>query len=412
MSETNSEQSTPGKAAVTDLILVVHGIRDRAAWFNTVRQLIEGETTRVLGHKYGYFSALRFLAPWDSAKVPLQRLKKFYDDATTQYPEAQVSVIAHSFGSYLVTRLMMEDDEVRLHRVLLCGCVVEQGFDWSTIKDQIGDATDQDKRDYIVNDCGNGDVWPVLAQASGWRYGNAGTDGFGGVFVTDRIHKGGHGLFFDKRFIRKYWVPYLHRGAIVKAEGNIVQGENIPWWIRLLGALPLRWVPIFAIALSIAISSAMMINGGGSEGDGLTLETPSMSSLEERVGKNFVVGEDGKFIIPPIKGNHVTFTYTNDTGHQLELWVFDWTSFYKSSNVGAWEKWPLKEDPNPKYFTGFEPDSSGWFSFLLRAEGSLDIGTFLGTKQVFDTREPSLLILEQDGSYKGQFNGVADFRDN
>ena len=135
-------------------------------------------------------------------------------------------------------------------RVILCGSVVEQNFDWGEVVGQIGDPNVTDKSQFILNDCGNKDSLPVFAESAGWRYGNAGTDGFGGSYVQDRFHHGGHGLFFTPDFIDKYWKPFIESGTVVP--GNARQGESVPGFFRSIARFPWRWMQPLLLALFLS----------------------------------------------------------------------------------------------------------------------------------------------------------------
>ena len=236
--------------AVTDVVVLVHGIRDWGAWHQSVRDVLQSDTLRVTGPKYGYFHLIRFLSPWDFGQQPLERVLSAIRDARTAFPDARISIIAHSFGTYLVARALRENPDIEVFRLIFCGSVVPQDFRWSSVRSQIGRAGDRDKSRYIVNDCGNADIWPVLGMAAGWRYGNAGTDGFGDVMVSDRFHNGGHGLFFDQDFQTRFWKPFITEGEIVK--GDAIQGERVSRPFRLLAGMPLNW--LIAVVLTLALA--------------------------------------------------------------------------------------------------------------------------------------------------------------
>lgn len=136
----------------------------------------------------------------------------------------------------MLTKLLRERAHVRVWRIILCGAVVKQNFEWEQVRDRFGDP--DKKTGFIVNDCGNRDIWPVIGKFAGWRYGNAGTDGFGGTYVVDRFHDGGHSLFFDRAFVEKYWRPFIIDGHVVP--GTARQGEGIPRYIKLLYKSPLN----------------------------------------------------------------------------------------------------------------------------------------------------------------------------
>ena len=94
----------------------------------------------------------------------------------------------------------------------------------------------------VVNDCGTEDVWPILARAVTWGYGPTGTFGFGDPRVDDRYHRLTHGAFFNAEFVRKYWVPYIAEGKIIRPEWEKNRPPP-PLWMSLLASFaPIRWL--------------------------------------------------------------------------------------------------------------------------------------------------------------------------
>jgi hypothetical protein len=230
---------------VEHVVILIHGIRDFGAWHQKVEQALGSDAIRVVMPKYGWFGPLKFIAPLYTRSKPLARIKQAFDDAAHAFPNANISAIAHSFGAYLLTELLLKEPYIKVSRVVLCGAVVRQDFPWERVQDQLGSLEDRDKAKYVVNHCGNKDIWPVIGASAHRRYGNAGTDGFGSVYVTDRFHKGGHGLFFTKTFIQKHWKPFIEQGTIVHSDA--VQGEGVPCYVRLLQKVP--FIPQLTLAL-------------------------------------------------------------------------------------------------------------------------------------------------------------------
>jgi len=247
-------------AKVSDVVILIHGIRDYGKWVQTADTVLSSDHIVVTMPKYGRYSVGDFLKPWKSKRRPMERIHREFMDVDTQYPNAKISVIAHSFGTYLFTRVLQRYRNIRVWRVVLCGSVLPQSFDWAKIAGQIGSADNiQQKRDFIVNDCGDADGWPALAYSASWSYGSAGTDGFGNIHVQDRYHSGEHGLFFEEKFMERYWRPFIQKGEVVA--GQAKQAEKLGWGISALRLLPLRWLalciyllvylvlPILAVAL-------------------------------------------------------------------------------------------------------------------------------------------------------------------
>jgi hypothetical protein len=246
-----SDSSSLKRDRVEHVVLLIHGINSLGNWTQIVGDAIKSETVRPVPTKYGYFPVPRFLAPWDASNRPIDHIRRVYRDVRNIFPDAKVSVIAHSFGTYLLTKSLKQNPNMTVWRVILCGSVVEQGFDWSEVAEQIGEPEVADKSLFILNDCGNSDYLPVLAASAGWRYGNAGTDGFSGPFVHNRYHYGNHGLFFTPDFIEKYWKPFIEDGTVV--QGNARQGEQISGWMRRLTRLPWRWAQPLTSVLALGL---------------------------------------------------------------------------------------------------------------------------------------------------------------
>jgi hypothetical protein len=80
---------------------------------------------------------------------------------------------------------------------------IPQDHPWEQFRDRLGK---------VINECGKADIWPVMAQSLSWGYGATGTYGFKGPLVKDRYHAGGHGQYFDPKFVSEFWEPFIRRG--------------------------------------------------------------------------------------------------------------------------------------------------------------------------------------------------------
>jgi hypothetical protein len=125
-----------------------------------------------------------------------------------------LSVIAHSFGTYAIGKILKENPDIRLHRLILCGAILPSEFRW----DQIPHSVETE----IINDCGIRDIWPVLAQSTTFGYGPSGRFGFGAPGVRDRYHDFGHGGFFQEQFVSNFWLPWFRSGNFVKSKAAAI----------------------------------------------------------------------------------------------------------------------------------------------------------------------------------------------
>jgi pimeloyl-ACP methyl ester carboxylesterase len=143
------------KPNITEVVLLIHGIRDFAEWQDMVSTVLaEIPTTEICPLKYGRFDAFRFWFPIWTREAPVTKLLWRIRAARDRLPTPQLSVIAHSFGTYAIGKILRENPDIRLHRLILCGAILPSDFRW----DQIRRSVETD----IINDCGIRDIWPVL----------------------------------------------------------------------------------------------------------------------------------------------------------------------------------------------------------------------------------------------------------
>lgn len=234
------------------IVLLIHGIRTRAWWQGPVKALIKDETgATVIPLKYNYFDLLRFWCPFAICRQgPITRLHKELRNTINQFSGCKISVVAHSYGTYALSRILLEHDDINLHRIILCGSIIPNGFPWSRIQNQI---TGKPMREAVLNECGTKDIWPVLAASTSWGYGNSGTYGFGSTQVTDRVHAMPHSGYFDRAFVKKFWPPFLSNGEIVSSAVERA-GIGTPWWFSVL-SMPWKWFAVVALILTIGSGS-------------------------------------------------------------------------------------------------------------------------------------------------------------
>ena len=234
------------------VVLLIHGIRTQADWGPMVQSKLEvpGQID-VIPIRYGYFDAFRFWFPFWTRNKPIERVYEQIRVALQKYrrshPDAKLSIIAHSFGTYIIGEILKRGFDLQIDRLLLCGSVLPQGFLWHQYQGRFAD-------DKVVNECGKADVWPVLAQSASWGYGASGTHGFGAVLVKDRFHAGGHGQYFDSGFVEKYWEPFIRRGEY-RGTAFETKMPPTPWWLSVLGILPLQWMIVALIVLALALAT-------------------------------------------------------------------------------------------------------------------------------------------------------------
>jgi pimeloyl-ACP methyl ester carboxylesterase len=227
-----------------EVILLIHGIRTFAEWQPMVKRVLqEIPGTEVVAIKSGYFNLLAFWCPVLTRQATINDVRREIQNAKAANPNARFSVIAHSYGTYAISKILLENPDLRLHRLVLCGSIVPRKYRWDYARARL----DTD----VINDYGTRDIWPVVAQCLSWGYGDTGRHGFGrGAMVRDRGHDYKHSDFFNEKFVRDYWKPWVEENRFQPSDWE----EKVPpspWWLSILSVLPLRWVIVAISVLAI-----------------------------------------------------------------------------------------------------------------------------------------------------------------
>ena len=224
------------------VVILVHGIRTNAQWMHQIKPVLEADGFTVVLTNYGWFDPVQFLLPF-FRYIPVHSVWTDIERAIQKYPNHEVSFIAHSFGTYIVSRILRKYFAFRAHRVIFCASVVHHRFPFEQITEHL--------RNQVVNEVGTHDNWPALAQNSTWGYGATGTFGFKRVDVHDRVHEGfTHSDFLTGKFCKEYWSPILKDDIVVKPGHQHSAISTKKRWLRRLCRLPIRYIAILVCLLT------------------------------------------------------------------------------------------------------------------------------------------------------------------
>lgn len=233
---------------VEHLVVLVHGINTNAQWFPIVRKSLEEAGFLAVPAGYGIYGVIRFLIPLAFLRrAAINRVSAKIRLARNYYKPKLISVIAHSFGTYVVARIIAETFDIELNRVIFCGSVVKNDFPFQENHNRF--------KPPLYNEIGTRDYWPIVASAVTWGYGSVGADGFQSPVVNDRWHKDfRHSDFMTKEFCEKFYIPSL-RGEAVAGDDP----SSFPFWVQLLSRLPVRWFLAALIIAGFTLATAFVI---------------------------------------------------------------------------------------------------------------------------------------------------------
>ena len=136
-----------------------------------------------------------------------------YDRIRAETGCKRPSVIAHSFGTLQVARMLQKHRHVVFDKIIFAASIVPCDFPWPQM-------LSESRAKWVVNDYGGKDIWPRFA---GWAVPNAGSSGSVGFTSKHRALRQvehphhGHSDYFSLGNFRYNWIPtlLLHKRKIV-----------------------------------------------------------------------------------------------------------------------------------------------------------------------------------------------------
>jgi pimeloyl-ACP methyl ester carboxylesterase len=243
---------------VTDVIFVVHGIRDTGYWTHKIARRIKAiAEKRTDGVQmivatetstYGYFPMLPFLLP-SRRRAKVEWLMDRYTEALSLFPNASFSFVGHSNGTYLLAKALQEYPSVRFKHVVFAGSVVRKNYDWLPF-------INEHRLEAVLNYVASAD-WVVAFFPKALQdirledVGSAGHTGFRYASDSQRI--------FQTKFVRgmhaaalneENWDAIAHFvvfGTPIPPPGPIFTNTQTRWVVILGAAAPLVWILIVTI---------------------------------------------------------------------------------------------------------------------------------------------------------------------
>jgi CheY-like chemotaxis protein len=202
-------ESSIEKKKLNKVVFSVHGINTYGEWQEKFSDFLKEKDDKIehFPYKYSYYPVLSFLIP-PLRKYEVNNFKKELEFFTNKYPSTSISIVGHSFGTYLIAQSLKEIElsiSPKVDNIILCGSVLKPDYNWS-------DILTRHKISKVLNDCALNDGALLLSQAVAIKLGMAGRVGFIGSYagiVNNRYFNGGHSCFFDS-IIFDDWYNFLN----------------------------------------------------------------------------------------------------------------------------------------------------------------------------------------------------------
>lgn len=152
------------------VVITIHGIRTRGTWQKNLATVLAKNDMVPHPLDYGRLGVLGFLTPC-VRESKLDWFHREYDRIRSQEKVKRPSVIAHSFGTYLVAELLSNYPEVKFDKIIFAGGIAPKDFDWKK-------RFDNGQVLHVLNEVATKDIWPAVAKVVIPRAGCSGSAGF------------------------------------------------------------------------------------------------------------------------------------------------------------------------------------------------------------------------------------------
>ena len=244
-------QPTPTPAENSDhLVILIHGFNTFAKWMDDVKEVLREQGFAAEATGFGYFGFVRFLSFPACRNYAAKRVTtdidfailKYQDEHNGQRPK-KISAIAHSFGSWLLMKILKDNPRYKLYRIIFCGSILREDFNFMELYER-GQLLK------VVNYIGTRDYWPA-GESAGWGYGSIGSRGLLSPAADNRWHADfEHSDFLTPAFCKAAWIPFLEGNDPSRGD----KWKELPFWVRAITFVPLRW-----IILSVAIVAPLLV---------------------------------------------------------------------------------------------------------------------------------------------------------
>lgn len=120
---------------INELVVSIHGVESRGQWQIQITPELSGIEGFVHDpHLYGRFPFWKILFKRSRQK----EIDKFYDRLnrfSEHYPNVRPSIIAHSFGTYIVSQAIINYEAIHIDKLILCGSIINHEYGWQKLFD-------------------------------------------------------------------------------------------------------------------------------------------------------------------------------------------------------------------------------------------------------------------------------------
>jgi|GEM_PF-2997970 len=205
------------------VVVSLHGIRTRGLWQKEVAPVISEQGWIYYPLDYGDFSPFQLISEGERNEK-IEWFRNEINDICQKIAPIIPSVIAHSFGTFIVCNTLDKYRNIHLDKLILCGSILPQDFDWKKI-------IDRKQVTMVKNDCGGKDFWAGISGKFVAGTGPSGRAGFNQKherLIDDQFERFEHSDFFGYDHYVGEWVPFLEKDMAYVGETETLGQQEEP----------------------------------------------------------------------------------------------------------------------------------------------------------------------------------------
>ncbi len=291
------------------VICPLHGIRTCAKWQKGLADLAHSQdwACRLERWSYGQFSLIAFLVPW-TRESKLNWLRQQYDteihDRRLDIEKGQTpSVVAHSFGTYILGYTLLRFDFIRFNKVILCGSILPPDFPWDKL-------IERGQIQALRNEYGVRDPWVKRVCYFVRGTGPSGASGF--TCRHERFEQEEfeyyHSDYFGHDHIEDRWLPFLNKplDEIPRAASDRIPRPQTSW----------PWGLYVALLALVLFATAIVVYLARHPDTGVSAAVQGPNSHLHGVVFSIEDGQGDRKYLPDVQVTLVGFKATGKTDNQ------------------------------------------------------------------------------------------------
>jgi hypothetical protein len=194
------------------LLITIHGLLSTAKWNKEIAPIVSSQNWIFAPYIYEDATPDLLINPKKRASI-VNEFREWIYDIYRRYDDTHISILAHSFGTYILGSYITGFSEFlpinMINCIILTGSILTPNFDWEAQRGK--------KVARVLNEVAPNDQWVKHMPKVQWidkdpLFGNSGVVGFEGKseILTERSSNiFDHNNVIKRDVIENYWLPFL-----------------------------------------------------------------------------------------------------------------------------------------------------------------------------------------------------------